>query len=56
MDSRWRRLPEIISLIDRPTEDGTFVSLCFTRLPAAVFEFFKGFVGFEISTGSSFGH
>jgi hypothetical protein len=41
MDSRWRRLPEIVSLFDRPTEDGTFVSLCFTRLYAAVFEFLR---------------
>jgi hypothetical protein len=41
IDSRWRRLPEIVSLFDRPTEDGTFVSLCFTRLSAAIFEFLK---------------
>jgi hypothetical protein len=34
-------LPEIISLFDRPTEDGTFVSSCFTRLSAAVFEFLR---------------
>jgi hypothetical protein len=41
MDSRWLRLPEIVSLFDRRTEGGTFVSLCFTRLFAAVFEFFR---------------
>ena len=34
-------MPEIVSLIDRPTEDGTFVSLCFTRLSAAIFEFLR---------------
>jgi hypothetical protein len=30
-----------VSLFDRPTEYGTFVSLCFTRLSAAVFEFLR---------------
>jgi hypothetical protein len=34
-------LPEIVSLFDRRTEDGTFVSLCFTRLSATVCEFFS---------------
>jgi hypothetical protein len=32
-------LPEIVSLFDRLTEDGTFVYICFTRLSAAVFVF-----------------
>jgi hypothetical protein len=41
MGSRRRHSPEIVSLFDRPTEDGTFVSLCFTRLSAAVFEFLR---------------
>jgi hypothetical protein len=41
IDSRWRRIPEIVSQFDRPTEDGTFVSLCFTRLSAAVCEFLR---------------
>jgi hypothetical protein len=39
--SRRRHSPEIVSLFDRPTEDGNFVSLCFTRLSAAVFEFLR---------------
>jgi hypothetical protein len=41
IDSGCRRLPEIVSLFDRPTEYGTFESLCFTRLSAAVFEFLR---------------
>jgi hypothetical protein len=32
------------------------LSLCFTRLSAAVFRVFEGFVVFQISTGSGFVH
>jgi hypothetical protein len=41
IDSKQRHSREILSLFDRPTEYGTFMSSCSTRLSAAVSEFLR---------------
>jgi hypothetical protein len=57
IDSRRRHSPEIVSLFDRPTEDGFFVSLIvFHPSICCRWRVFEGFVIFQISTGSCFGH